>query len=212
MAPFGGIRYYRNVTFVTHYLGVDMSNDRLAAAHADLLSRGERVSVRSLREAAGVSTAAALEYLRAAKAESSIPAAPDLHDAIAVVWAAAWRDATAAARAGAAVEVENARTGEADALAALDEANARADEMNQILAEANSGRMHAETKQRHAEAEAARLRADVERLTREIEQVRRDSAIAASRADRAEATAEALTRVLDALRAPAGIMADDASA
>lgn len=179
-----------------------MAADSLAEAYATLVAAGRKPTVRVLRDAAGVSTDAAAAFLRNVTSGSNVPEAPDLTEAVGIVWAVAWRAAYEAAATELAAELEAARAGESDALAAAETADGLRTDAWEQTERANEVADAARRNAATAQAEAARERARADALAAEVTELRANLAAVTSRADRAEATADALTRVLDALRPP----------
>nr|AFK88683.1 hypothetical protein [Acidipropionibacterium jensenii]BAB17918.1 unnamed protein product [Acidipropionibacterium acidipropionici]CAB88395.1 hypothetical protein [Acidipropionibacterium jensenii] len=168
---------------------MESNGSRLAAAYARLSGAGRRVTVRSLKAEAGCSTDAAAGFLRDVSASVQTPAPPDLSEPLGLVWAAAWRQASDAAREEFGARAEQAVDGQAEAVAEA----ALAD---QHRAEAEAARDQAEARaeqvQQEAEARLGQVQARVEALTGELAEAREQAAAAEDRAQAAEqARAEA---------------------
>ena len=175
------------------------TSEKIARAYGVLASRGDKITVRAVQKEAGVRIGEVAAWMRehAAGAGGDVPEAPDLSESMAAmvqaVWAAAWKRAAEQADEATAVALDVARTGEADALAAAEQATSERD-----AAVADRDR---------ATDEAERLRREGEQLRGELETARRERDHARTQAEesdrarvRAEATSDTLREVLDSLR------------
>lgn len=156
---------------------------RLVAAFAQFKGLGKPPTVRSLKEAANVSTDAAREFLARLKSADTVPAPPDLTAAFEIVWAAAWTKAAEAADEAVRADLAAARAAEADALdraataeAAQAEAEAAADDLRRQVAElgekvvdARKAAAVAEDRATVAESGQAKAEADALRATTTVE-------------------------------------------
>lgn len=175
------------------------SSEKIARAYGVLVARGDKLTVRSVQREAGVRIGEVAAWMRehAAGATGEAPEAPDLSEAMAAmvasVWAAAWKRAAEQADEATAVALDAARSGEADALGAAEQATADRDA--------------AVVARDRATEEAGQLRREVEQLREQLETARRELDQARAGAEqsdrarvRAEATSDTLREVLDSLR------------
>lgn len=175
------------------------SSEKIARAYGVLAARGDKLTVRAVQREAGVRIGEVAGWMRehATGAAGDVPEAPDLSEAMAAmvqtVWAAAWQRAAEQADEATAVALDAARAGEADALAAAEQAAAEKDT--------------AVTDRDRATDEAEQLRREVDQLRGELETTRRDLDQARAQAEqadrarvRAEASSDTLREVLDSLR------------
>lgn len=163
----------------------------LTAAYAELIKQGKAVTVRALRDAAGVSTSKASEWLRDNRPAPDTPAAPvdDLRTAIDSLWAVAVayaRDENEVARAQ---TVERLRVGEAEA---LEEAEALRKQVRSLEADVKQSQAEA----KRAERERSNLSKQFEQAQGEAMSERERARTAEARAERAEATAETLQGIV----------------
>lgn len=135
------------------------SAQKLARAYADLLTRGERPTVRRLQSEARVGTDAATEYLREIAAAGDAPPVPveDAARAVEVLWARLWPLAQEAAREEHAAQVDALVEAEVEALRRAEAAEADA-------ARARAELVEAERRIAAAEAMSETLRLVVEAL------------------------------------------------
>lgn len=154
----------------------------LAAAYAKLLAAGRPVTVRGLREAAGVATDAAAAWLRQNAPAPETPAVPTeaLAPALSTVWAAAWTQARDAVAEDQAATLHAAREAEARALA-----DAETAQKAQAGAEARATEAEAALTER--DHTIAALRQELSVAQQELVELRRDL----RDAERAQASAEA---------------------
>ncbi len=175
------------------------TSEKIARAYGVLVARGDKVTVRSVQREAGVRSGEVAAWMRehATGAAGDVPEAPDLSEAMSAmvqsVWAAAWKRAAEQADEATAVALDAARGGEADALAAAEQAAAERDE--------------AAASRDRATGEAEGLRVELEQLRGQLETALNDAAVARAKAEesdrarvRAEATSDTLREVLDSLR------------
>lgn len=175
------------------------TSQKIAHAYGELIARGEKVTVRALQRQAGVRIGEVAAWMRehAAGSAGDVPEAPDLSAPMSAmvqaVWAVAWKRAAEQADEASAVALDDARTGEADALTAAERSGVERDE--------------AVTARDDALREVEQLRLDVTRLREQLEtaqQDAKDARAAAEEADRArvraEATSDTLREILDATR------------
>lgn len=176
-----------------------VSSEKIARAYGVLLARGEKVTVRGVQREAGVRIADVAAWLRehATAAGGEVPAAPDLSEAVsamvASVWSAAWTRAAEQAGEQAAVTLDAARAGEAQALQAAERV---AGEREEAVAARDQ-----------ALGELEGVRSELEQLRGQLATALEDASVARAKAEesdrarvRAEATSDTLREVLDSLR------------
>lgn len=175
------------------------TSEKIAHAYGAMVARGDKITVRAVQKEAGVRIGDVAAWMRehVTTAAGDVPEAPDLSESMSAmvqsVWAAAWKRAAEQADEATAVALDNARAGEADALAAAERAQA-------ALEEAGSERDR-------AVGEAESLRSEVQDLRRQLEAARGDAATAREAAEeadrarvRAESSSDTLRELLDVLR------------
>ncbi|MCT1514512.1 DNA-binding protein [Dietzia cercidiphylli] len=174
------------------------TSEKIARAYGVLVARGDKVTVRSVQREAGVRICEVAAWMReyAAGVGGDVPPAPDLSEAmsamVASVWAAAWTRAAEQADEQAAVALDAARGGEADALEAAEQAESQRDDAVAV--------------RDRALGELEVVRGELEQLRGQLETARQDAAVARAKAEesdrarvRAEATSDTLREVLDSL-------------
>lgn len=167
---------------------------QLDTAYAHLSEQGVKITARALRTEAGVSTAAAVEYLKAIRSAAPADApelpADKLTAALGPLWAAAYAVAVEQLRDAHRVELDAYRDSERQSLEAVDHANADANRAETRVKELTTELEHAtqdtQDLQKRLAATEAELKTERERATQ-----------AADRAARAEATAETLQNILN---------------
>lgn len=175
------------------------TTEKIARAYGVLAARGDKITVRAVQREAGVRIGEVAAWMRehAAGAAGEVPEAPDLSEAMSAmvqsVWAAAWKRAAEQADEATAVALDAARAGEADALAAAEQAATERDD--------------AVAARDRAAGEVESLRTELEQLRGQIETARQDVRDVRTKAEesdrarvRAEATSDTLREVLDSLR------------
>lgn len=175
------------------------TSEKIARAYGVLAAKGEKVTVRAVQREAGVRINEVAAWMRehAAGAGEDVPEAPDLSAAttalVQTIWGAAWKQAAEQANADVGEALDAARTGEAEALTAAEQAKSQRDE-----AVADCSRAY---------AASAVLRDEAKQLRDELEAARKDAAEANARAleadrgrVRAEAASDTLREVLEAFR------------
>lgn len=169
---------------------------QLAAAYADLAKRGAAITVRSLRETAGVSMAAAGEWLRVNRPAQTTPPLPleQVSGTLEAFWAMTFAAARDEVATDAAAREAALITAEADVLEQLAAAQEAAAAMTAQIEEA---RTTAERAGEQARVEIEALRMQLEKSQAEAERERETARSAEGRASRAEATAEILQRLVD---------------
>ena len=175
------------------------TSQKIAHAYGELIARGDKITVRALQKQAGVRIGDVAAWMRdhAGGAGGDVPEAPDLSEPMAAmvqsVWAAAWKRAAEKADDESASALDNARAGEADALAAAERSAAERDE---AVAARDVALREVEQLRQHV----AQLREQLETAQQNV----RTSQAAAEEADRArvraEATSDTLREILDANR------------
>lgn len=179
------------------------SSPQIAAAFAKLVKAGNPVTVRSLRETAGVSTSAAADWLRENRPVADAPEIPldEMRVALSGFWALAISTARDEVVQVHTEQLEQIITSEAQALELL----AAAETLNTDL-EAQVAKLQADLQASEEHATSEKARADAElaaaRMTASeaLSRADRETAIARAaeaRASRAEATAETLQRIVD---------------
>jgi len=175
------------------------SSEKIAHAYGVLVARGDKVTVRTVQKQAGVRIGEVAAWMRehATGAAGEVPEAPDFSEPmsamVASVWAAAWKRAAEQADEATAVALDAARAGEADALAAAEEAMAQ-------RADADAARDAAVRDAEQLRSELAQVRQQLEKVQREAEQARVQAEEADRGRVRAEATSDTLRELLDAFR------------
>lgn len=175
------------------------TSEKIARAYGVLVARGDKITVRAVQREAGVRIGEVAAWMRehATGAAGDVPQAPDLSEAMSAmvqsVWAAAWKRAAEQADEQVAVALDAARAGEADALAAAEQAATDRDAA--VAARDLSA------------GEVEGLRAELEQLQGRLDAARREAQEARGEAEqadrarvRAEATSDTLREVLDSLR------------
>lgn len=167
---------------------------QLDTAYATLLKEGVKVTVRSLRAEAGVSTAAVAEYLKQVRnnEQVNVPELPanQLEAALGPLWVAAYGLATEMLKTEHEAELESYRASELEAVEAMENANKDAN-----LAEAETLRLTEEIAQLSLTIKD--LRTHLTTVEAESRQEREKATQALERAARAEATAETLQKILN---------------
>lgn len=168
----------------------------LAAGYAELVKRGAAVTVRSLREAAGVSTAASAEWLRANRPAQDTPPVPgdELAGAVGALWAVAVAAARDEVATDATAREADLVTAEAAALEQLTQSEAARTELTEHLERTGAD---AERAAQHARDEITGLQQQLAQASADARQEREAARNAEARAARAEATAETLQRLVD---------------
>ena len=175
------------------------SSEKIARAYGVLVARGDKLTVRGVQREAGVRIGEVAAWMRehAAGTAGDVPEAPDLSESMSAmvqsVWAAAWKRAAEQADEATAVALDAARTGEADALAAAEQAATEQDA-------AVTARDRATDEAGQLGREVAQLRDELEAARRELDQARAQAEQADRARVRAEASSDTLREVLDTLR------------
>ncbi|MDX2359063.1 hypothetical protein [Dietzia sp. PP-33] len=175
------------------------TSEKIARAYGVLVARGDKVTVRGVQREAGVRIGEVAAWMRehATGAAGDAPQAPDLSEAMSAmvqsVWAAAWKRAAEQADEATAVALDAARTGEADALVAAEQAATERDE-------AAAARDRAVGEVEGLRAELAQLRGQLDAARRDAQDARAEAEQADRARVRAEATSDTLREVLDSLR------------
>lgn len=186
------------------------TSQKIAHAYGELVARGDKVTVRALQKQAGVRIGDVAAWMRdhAAVAGDDVPEAPDLAEPMTAmiqsVWAAAWKRAAEKADEASAIALDDARVGEADALAAAERSGAERDE--------------AVAARDVALREVEQLRQHVAQLREQLEVAQQNVNTAESAAEeadrarvRAEATSDTLREILDENRRQIGGRATEQS-
>ena len=177
------------------------TSQKIAHAYGELVARGDKITVRAVQKQAGVRIGEVAAWMRdhAGGASGDVPEAPDLSEPMAAmvgsIWAAAWKRAAEQADESTAVALDDARSGEADALAAAERSGAERDE--------------AVAARDVALREVEQLRQTVTQLREQLESAQQDAKDARAEAEeadrgrvRAEATSDTLRELLEVFRAP----------
>eukprot|EP00918_Siedleckia_nematoides_P061984 GHVU01135202.1.p4 GENE.GHVU01135202.1~~GHVU01135202.1.p4 ORF type:complete len:186 (-),score=37.26 GHVU01135202.1:2670-3227(-) len=177
------------------------TSQKIAHAYGELVARGEKITVRAVQKQAGVRIGDVAAWMRdhAGGAAGDVPEAPDMSEPMAAmmgsVWAAAWKRAAEQADEATAVALDDARTGEADALAAAERAGAERDE----AVAAREDALREVEQLRHT---VAQLREQLESADRVAKDARAEAEDADRARVRAEATSDTLRELLEVFRAP----------
>ncbi len=176
---------------------------QIAAAFAELTKKGSPITVRSLRESAGVSTAAAAAWLRENRPAMEAPEIPldEMRGVLSAFWALAVNTARDEVAQEHTEQFGTLVAAEAKALelaATVETANAELEaKVAQLQAEVQAADERAASEKARSDAELSGLQraaaAAIARADRETETAR----AAEARASRAEATAETLQRIVD---------------
>ncbi|MEH6822129.1 MAG: hypothetical protein V7706_19560 [Dietzia psychralcaliphila] len=175
------------------------TSEKIARAYGVLVARGDKITVRSVQREAGVRIGEVAAWMRehATGAAGDVPQAPDLSEAMSAmvqsVWAAAWKRAAEQADEQVAVALDAARAGEADALAAAEQA---ATDRDAAVAARDLSAGEVEG----LRAELAQLQGQLDAARREAQEARGEAEQADRARVRAEATSDTLREVLDSLR------------
>lgn len=172
------------------------TSQALADAYAELLREGKPVTVRALRDSAGVGTNAAAEWLRETKPDKAAPPFPidQLKNGLDGFWGLAIR----AARDEVATEhneaLHAARDGETEALSQVEGAATRIAELEAELVESQTAHSTA-IAELQAQLDAASMK--IGELTDRAEKDATLVQDSINRAVRAETTAETLQKLVD---------------
>lgn len=175
------------------------TSEKIAKAYGVLVARGDKITVRAVQRQAGVRIGEVAAWMRehATGSDGDVPETPDFSEAMSAmassVWAVAWTRAAEQADEQVAEALDAARTGEAEALAAVEQAITDKDE--------------AVVARDEAVKDAERLRREVEQLHSDLERSRQQAALDSARAEeadrarvRAESASDTLREILDTFR------------
>ena len=178
-------------------------NPALAEAYARLVRNNRQVSVRTLREEAGVSTEAARQWLKTNRPDPAAPTPPleELRPAFDTLWAAAWSAARDECRSQHAAMLHAHEVSEADALeksirltADLEDYKRHVTELQHELSRTNE---ELQRTRAAATAEYRELSARAQKAEHSEAAERERARNAEKGAASAEATANTLKRLLD---------------